>query len=364
MSRERLVTSLALIPWSLLVRVLWLEVAILHVPVFRWIGMVYTQLRRQRLAVAHIKTEMQCEKELETRLSAGEDVGKWLYSQQAMEWIHLQLFDSLTEQDLTLSDGSIMVPGQIRTREVSVGNHLAPTASSLPLFLNRWSQVYGNSRRGEASIVSLSAAHQRLAWVHPFLDGNGRVTRLHTHLALHAQGLTQGLWSPLRGYARSESRYKALIMAADEGRRGALDGRGNLTESGLIAWMNYTLDICIDQVKFMSSQLNVSTMQDRIAAALMFEESIGSGVRKEALRPLHYLFITQLELGRADFKTMTGLGDRVSTQALSSLLKNGYLSSDSPYGKVRLGIPRHALRFYFPALWPEAEQDELTSSPP
>lgn len=43
MRRKGLATSLALIPWSLLVRVLWLEVAILHVPVFGWIGMVYTQ---------------------------------------------------------------------------------------------------------------------------------------------------------------------------------------------------------------------------------------------------------------------------------------------------------------------------------
>lgn len=25
---------------------------------------------------------------------------------------------------------------------------------------------------------------------------------------------------------------------------------------------------------------------------------------------------------------------------------------------VRFAIPRHALRFYFPALWPEAEQDQ------
>jgi fido (protein-threonine AMPylation protein) len=27
-------------------------------------------------------------------------------------------------------------------------------------------------------------------------------------------------------------------------------------------------------------------------------------------------------------------------------------------GRVSFAIPRHALRFYFPALWPEAEQDQ------
>ena len=30
---------------------------------------------------------------------------------------------------------------------------------------------------------------------------------------------------------------------------------------------------------------------------------------------------------------------------------------DTPQGKVRFGLPLHALRFYFPALWPEAEAD-------
>ena len=29
--------------------------------------------------------------------------------------------------------------------------------------------------------------------------------------------------------------------------------------------------------------------------------------------------------------------------------------SDSPQGALRFGLPLHALRFYFPALWPEAE---------
>jgi Fic family protein len=195
--------------------------------------------------------------------------------------------------------------------------------------------------------------------MHPFVDGNGRVSRLHTHLLLHAWGLTNGLWSPLRGYARSESRYRALLQAADEPRRGDLDGRGNLTQSGLVGWIHYTLDICIDQVEFMTRQLDVQGMRGRIEAALAFEASAEkSGVRPEALMPLHYLFATQVEMARAEFKAMTGLGERVATEALSALIRRGFLASDTPYGKLRFAVPRHALRFYFPALWPEAEQDE------
>jgi Fic family protein len=313
--------------------------------------------RRQRLAVSHIQTEIACERLIQAKLDSGETVIPWLYSTQALEWLHLQLFGGLTPEDLTLADGSLLTPGQIRTRGVAVGIHEAPNAAALPAFLSRWEEVYGQSRRGEASIVALAAAHHRLAWVHPFLDGNGRVARLHTHLALHAQGLTNGLWSPLRGFARTEGKYRGMLKAADEHRRGDLDGRGNLTEAGLIDWISYTLETCIDQVRFMRKLLDVGSMRERIQAALIFEESKKTGVRKEAALALHYLFSTNSELGRAAFKQMTGLGERVATDLISSLLKNGYLATDSAYGALRFAIPRSALRFYFPDLWPEAEAD-------
>lgn len=149
-----------------------------------------------------------------------------------------------------------------------------------------------------------------------------------------------------------------MLQAADEHRRGDLDGRGNLTQQGLLDWIGYTLDVCIDPIGFMAGQLDVQGMSSRIEAALAFESAMKTGVRQEALMPLHYLFATQAELGRADFKAMTGLGDRLATDLLSALVRRHFLAKDSPYGKVRFAVPRHALRFYFPALWPEAEQDE------
>ena len=80
-------------------------------------------------------------------------------------------------------------------------------------------------------------------------------------------------------------------------------------------------------------------------------------VRIEALRPLHYLFLSGTDLERGEFKRMTGLGERTAVTLLSALIARGLLASDTPQGKVRFGLPLHALRFYFPALWPEAEAD-------
>ncbi len=116
-----------------------------------------------------------------------------------------------------------MVPGALRQRDVQVGQHVAPAHASVLAFLTRWSAFYGGVRRGEAALVALACAHQRLGWVHPFVDGNGRVMRLHTHTWLTAQSYTGGLWSPLRGFARSTERYYALLADAESLRRGATD---------------------------------------------------------------------------------------------------------------------------------------------
>lgn len=83
------------------------------------------------------------------------------------------------------------------------------------------------------------------------------------------------------------------------------------------------------------------------------EETLRSGVRREALRPLHYLFLTG-ELERGEFKSVTGLDDRT---AVSVLLRRRLLKSDTPQGRVRFALPLHALRFYFSALWAETEAD-------
>lgn len=108
----------------------------------------------------------------------------------------------------------------------------------------------------------------------------------------------------------------------------------------------------------MRSMLDFSAIEGRIAACLSYEQqTLKSGVRLDALRPLHYFFLTGMEMERGEFKRMTGLGERTAVTLLSALLRRGLLRSNTPQGRLRFGLPLHALRLYFPALWPEAEAD-------
>src|SRR3546814_8167832 len=52
-------------------------------------------------------------------------------------------------------------------------------------------------------IIAMATAHHRFNWIHPFPDGNGRVSRLMSHAMGQAAGIgAHGLWSVSRGLAR------------------------------------------------------------------------------------------------------------------------------------------------------------------
>ena len=206
-------------------------------------------------------------------------------------------------------------------------------------------------------------SHHRLLWLHPFVDGNGRTGRLHTHLVLMSLGLTQGLWSPMRGMARDVDNYYARLNNANLPRRNDFDGRGPLSQEELVAFCAWLLDVCLDQVRFMRGLLALDALKARISDLLGWlvanpwrMGSEMSAVKPDALEALHYTAITG-PLDRARFMAMTGLPDRTARRLLASLLDYGVLMAESSRAPVRFAVPLKSLRFLFPRLWPEAEAD-------
>src|SRR5277367_5888257 len=119
-----------------------------------------------------------------------------------------------------------------------------------------------------AQIMAMSAAHHRFNYIHPFPDGNGRVSRLMSHaMALEAGIGAHGLWSVSRGLARgidSRGDYKRMMDYADTPRQGDLDGRGNLSLKALNEFTVWFLRVCLDQVTFMSGLFALDTLVERL----------------------------------------------------------------------------------------------------
>ncbi len=89
----------------------------------------------------------------------------------------------------------------------------------------------GEIRREEVQVGDVDGAvtviHHRLVWIHPFVDGNGRTTRIFTALLLYQRGYDfKHLFDLSTYYNRDRDAYYAALRTAD-------------TTGDLTAWLEY-----------------------------------------------------------------------------------------------------------------------------
>lgn len=244
-----------------------------------------------------------------------------------------------------------VIPGAFRERHVRVGQHSPVSPGAVPRFLDRFEAVY--SRLGTTdTIMASAAAHHRFLWIHPFLDGNGRVARLMSYAMLRDALDTGGVWSIARGLARHADAYKAQLAACDLPRRSDLDGRGNLSEQALAEFTQFFLRLCIDQVQFMEGLVAPERLHSRIMVWAEEEERVGTLPMKSGAVLEAVLF--RGELPRGDLPNLLGTRERQARRVTSALLKHGALQSESSRAPLRLAFPARLASRWLPGLFPQA----------
>ena len=201
------------------------------------------------------------------------------------------------------------------------------------------------------TILAAAAAHHRLAWIHPFLDGNGRVARLMSHATLLEALDTGAVWSVARGLARNVASYKSHLAACDMTRRNDLDGRGNLSEEALAEFTRFFLATCLDQVTFMEGLMQPDSLRARIL--LWTEEEI----RRNRLPPKSGAILEAVlyrgELPRGDAAGVVGTGERQARRVVAALIERGVMISASSRAPLRLAFPAALASRWMPGLFPD-----------
>ena len=269
--------------------------------------------------------------------------------------IHRRFGEALPPELLKVSDPDTgeevaVVPGALRRRDVRVGRHIPVSPGAVPRFLARFEQVYGGLGKSE-SILAAAATHHRLMWIHPFLDGNGRVGRLMSHAVLLETLDTGGVWSVARGLARNETSYKGHLQACDAERRNDLDGRGALSEEALAEFTRFFLDTCLDQVRFMEQLVQPDRLRERILRWAA-EESDGNRLPAKGGAVLEAL-LYRGELPRGDVSALLDLTDRHARRVVSALIERGVLVSESPRASLFLTFPATLASQWMPGLFPD-----------
>lgn len=242
-----------------------------------------------------------------------------------------------------------VIPGELRQCNVIVGSHIAISPGAVPRFIARFESVYSQLGKAE-TILALAAAHHRLLWVHPFLDGNGRVARLMSHATTLTVLDTGGIWSIARGLARNVYDYKSHLANCDLSRRNDLDGRGNLSEEALTDFTRFFLNTCIDQINFMENLMQPDLLRTRIL--FWAKEEIQRGTYPPQSIQILEAILYRGEISRGEIPVLLNVTDRHARRLTSSLIENGILTSDSPKSSLKLAFPAALASRWMPGLFP------------
>jgi Fic family protein len=237
--------------------------------------------------------------------------------------------------------------------EIAVGRHLPPSSERVEAFMAYFAWRFKAVERSPANaIIAIAAAHHRLNYIHPFPDGNGRVSRLMSHaMALKAGIGGQGLWSISRGLARGladRGEYKRMMDMADSPRRGDRDGRGNLSEAALHDFTRWFMRVMLDQIRFTASLFELSQLDTR------YRRLVADVTGDKRAPDLISAVLRQGRLPRGDAALVLRVSDVTARKTLGQLVLLGFLASDSPKTPVRLAFPLDYRERLFPNLFADA----------
>jgi Fic family protein len=303
-----------------------------------------------------LQSEARAHIELQKTIDIGEDPPGWPTDESYIRWLHERFCTRLPDELLWIEnpdtgERSRVVPGALRDRTVRVGRHIPPPPGDLPAFLHRLEEAFDPKKLSrQQQLVSVGAAHHRLLWIHPFLDGNGRVARLMSHAMLLKLRVGSSLWSIARGLARRANQYRDLLSNADLPRRNALDGRGARSLEGLKEFCTFFLETCIDQVNFMNELLQPSELLRRIA--LYVDDEVSARHLPKGSFPLLREAFREGEISRGRAPELTGYEERRARQVVSELIDKGLLKSSGHRAPLRLAFPIETHERWLPKLYP------------
>ena len=269
--------------------------------------------------------------------------------------IHRRFCELLPEELLVIEHPTTkeklrVVPGEPRQHNVEVGRHVPVSPGALPRFLARFEEVYSKLGKSE-TILAAAAAHHRLGWIHPFLDGKGRVMRLMSYATLLDTLDTGGVWSIARGFARNFDTYKQGLANCDQPRRNDLDGRGNLSEEALAGFTQFFLETCLDQIKFMEDLVQPEKLRARIK--LWVDEEIALGSLHEKSGLVLQAILYRGELPRGDVAELLGASSRTASRVVSGLINHDVVKSETSKAPLRIHFPAALALRWMPGLFPE-----------
>lgn len=124
-------------------------------------------------------------------------------------------------------------PGSYREVDVAITNssHTPPSWVLVHAEMTELLDFANTERPPHEQMLQVALAHHRFVWIHPFRNGNGRVSRLFTYAMLRRTIFASGGHSSLNPTAVFGNDREAYISA--------LEAADDLSEAGTVMWASF-----------------------------------------------------------------------------------------------------------------------------
>lgn len=158
--------------------------------------------------------------------------------------------------DLTLEGDR--TPGAYRSWNVTIAGakHVPPEHFQVQGYMDELIAFINHQQADKYDLLKTALAHHRMAWIHPFGNGNGRTVRLLTYALMIKYGFNVKdgkILNPTAVFCNDRDVYYQQLAAADTG-----------TDTALLDWCQYVLQGIVEEVEKIDQLLDFGFLRKTI----------------------------------------------------------------------------------------------------
>lgn len=174
--------------------------------------------------------------------------------------IHKILVDGLT---LPPAGEGSRYPGMLRPINVSIqkSNHTPPEAIKVPELFDELMEFVNQPLETQYHLLVIALSHHKMAWIHPFDNGNGRLVRMFTYALLIKQGFqvkSGRILNPTAIFCMDRNKYYEMLALAD-----------SEEEDKVLEWCLYVLEGLRSEIEKIDNLLDLRYMVDVILLPML-----------------------------------------------------------------------------------------------
>ncbi len=146
--------------------------------------------------------------------------------------------------------------GKYRSCNVRINKaeHIPPNPTAVPGFMEELVDWINKTDKIQKQLLKVAIAHHAFTWIHPFDNGNGRMSRILTYAILRQYGFDMAfLLNSTTVFCVNREKYFEMLKLADKN-----------TNEGKLAWCEYVLNGLYNEISKLSKLMNKQFFVDKI----------------------------------------------------------------------------------------------------